>query len=259
MKKYFLLFGLTLALGLFLSNTSNAQFSAWGDNPTYLNYNLGLGTSTPAGKLHVHMTATGVSQLQRMVRTGAPAAGITFDKANNGETAAGGADFMGSFVGRLHDGSGYVPRAGIRFAADGTNTTGQIVFQTHDGSGSALTALTRMVINKDGKVGIGVPDMTKLGTALLGVNGKILATEVEVKLYGSWPDFVFKKDYQLMPLCEVENFINENGHLPNVPNEAQVKENGINLGQMDGILLQKIEELTLHIIQLNKRIAELEK
>lgn len=100
---------------------------------------------------------------------------------------------------------------------------------------------------------------------LMTLAGKIVAKEIEVKL-DVWPDFVFSDDYNLMSIHEVESFIRENRHLPNVPSEAEVLENGANLGQMTSILLQKVEELTLYMIELNNqneelkaRIAELEK
>jgi len=252
MKKYFLMFGLTLVMGLFISNTVVAQWTP-GTGVLWTNDNVAIGTSTPAAPFHVHMTTTGLSALQRMVRTGAPAAGITFDKANNGETAAGGTDNMGAFTGRLHNGTTYVARAAIRFQAGGTNTTGQILFQTHDGGAGGLGTRDRMVINKDGFVGIG----TINPQSLLAVAGKITAQEVEVTMTG-WADFVFADDYYLRPLTEVEQFINANRHLPDVPSEAEVLQNGVNVGEMSATLLQKIEELTLYIIDLNKRIAELE-
>lgn len=100
---------------------------------------------------------------------------------------------------------------------------------------------------------------------LLIVDGKITSKEVEVKL-DVWPDFVFHDDYELLSLNDVEYFIKQNGHLPNVPNEKEVTNNGINVGEISAILLQKIEELTLYMIALNKqndelrmRISELEK
>jgi cytoskeletal protein CcmA (bactofilin family) len=90
------------------------------------------------------------------------------------------------------------------------------------------------------------------------INGTIKTKEVNVTLAG-WPDFVFDEDYELMPLSEVEQFITENKHLPNVPSEAEVMANGVNVGEMNAILLQKVEELTLYIIDLQKQIDELKK
>ncbi len=92
----------------------------------------------------------------------------------------------------------------------------------------------------------------------LYADGKITTKEVEVTLDG-WPDFVFDTDYELMSLHEVESFISLNKHLPGVPSEAEVKTNGVNLGEMSAVLLQKIEELTLHMISLNKQNEELRK
>jgi len=93
------------------------------------------------------------------------------------------------------------------------------------------------------------------------LDGKLTTREVEVSFTGAggWPDFVFNKEYDLQPLSEVEKFIEENNHLPNVPSEKEVQEDGINLGEMDAILLRKIEELTLYILDQDKRIQQLEK
>ncbi len=93
-------------------------------------------------------------------------------------------------------------------------------------------------------------------TGKLYLGGKLTATEIEVKL-DVWPDFVFADDYQLKSLYEVENYIRANRHLPGVPSEAEVIENGVNVGEISSILLQKIEELTLYMIELNKQNEEL--
>lgn len=80
----------------------------------------------------------------------------------------------------------------------------------------------------------------------------------EVKLDAqAWPDYVFRDDYVLIPLMEVEEYISMHGHLPNVPSEQEVKEEGQDLGEMNKILLEKIEELTLHMIEQQKQIDEL--
>ncbi len=103
-----------------------------------------------------------------------------------------------------------------------------------------------------GKVGIGTnnPDAT------LAVNGNIHTKEVKVDLNG-WPDYVFEDDYKLPTLQEVEDHITEKGHLENIPSAAEVTENGIQLGEMNAKLLQKIEELTLYMIEQNKKTEAL--
>jgi hypothetical protein len=113
-----------------------------------------------------------------------------------------------------------------------------------------------MTMTEDGKVGVGttyIPD-----TYLLAVNGKIISTEVTVSLRDDWPDYVFNKNYSLMSISELEKSIKENNKLPGVPSATDIKENGIQLGEMNKILLEKVEGLTLYIIELNKRIDALE-
>ena len=108
----------------------------------------------------------------------------------------------------------------------------------------------RMGITNGGNVGIG----TDTPQNKLDVVGTIRATEVKVE--AGWADFVFDKDYKLPTLQEVENHINEHKHLPDIPSEAEVKENGVSLGEMQAKLLQKIEELTLYVIELKKENQE---
>jgi len=92
----------------------------------------------------------------------------------------------------------------------------------------------------------------------LFVKKGIRTEQVRVDLApGVWADYVFEDDYELKPLDEVEEYIEENGHLPNVPSAEEVEENGLNLGEMDALLLEKIEELTLHMISLKKENEEM--
>ncbi len=110
------------------------------------------------------------------------------------------------------------------------------------------------VVRGDGNVGIGTdaPNDYKLA-----VKGAIHAQEVVVDLLG-WSDYVFADGYKPMPLSELESHIREHKHLPGVPSAQEVSEKGVGLGQMQATLLAKVEELTLHLIEQEKRLKKLE-
>lgn len=95
--------------------------------------------------------------------------------------------------------------------------------------------------------------------AMLTVDGMILARDIRVSNSTGthWADFVFEKGYKLMPLSDIENYVSKNKHLPGVPSESEVKKNGVDLMEMNVQLLQKVEELYLYTIQLQKQIDEL--
>ena len=113
-----------------------------------------------------------------------------------------------------------------------------------------------LFLSDSGNVGIG----TNTPLAKLTVNGNICAKEVRVSLGGSpcWPDYVFEKTYPLMDLQDLRNFVLSNGHLPEVPTASEVQQNGVDLGDMNMLLLKKIEEMTLYILDLENRIQQLE-
>jgi len=93
----------------------------------------------------------------------------------------------------------------------------------------------------------------------LAVDGSAIATSMTVKLYAEWPDYVFKKNYKLPSLLQVKTYIDKNRHLPEMPSEQEVKDNGINLGEIVKIQTKKIEELTLYVIEQQKQIEQLKK
>ena len=134
------------------------------------------------------------------------------------------------------------------------STDGDIEFGTGVWDGTTWSGDSeKMIITNAGKVGIG----TSTPTSELEVNGKSRAKEIKVESTG-WPDFVFSSDYNLKSLENIEVFINENGHLPNIESAEEIEENGVNVGAMQSKLLQKIEELTLYVIEQDKRIKQLE-
>ena len=110
------------------------------------------------------------------------------------------------------------------------------------------------VMLHNGNVGIG----TLTPDSKLSVNGNIRAREIKVETSG-WPDYVFETDFSLPSLADTERFINKHGHLPDVPKAAEVEANGVSLGEMNKILLQKIEEITLHLIDMEKKNLQQQK
>lgn len=110
-----------------------------------------------------------------------------------------------------------------------------------------------LVESISGNVGIGID----VPQEKLSVNGNIRAKEIKVEA-ANWPDYVFAKEYNLMPLADVEKFILIKGHLPEIPQASVIEEEGISLGEMNKLLMKKIEELTLHLIEKDKRVTDLE-
>lgn len=108
-------------------------------------------------------------------------------------------------------------------------------------------------LSGDGNVGIGATELLYK----LNVNGTIRAKEVRVET--GWADYVFDKNYHLRPLSEVEKFIKANKHLPDMPPAKEIEQNGLALGDMQTKLMQKIEELTLYLIEATKQIQELKR
>ena len=142
--------------------------------------------------------------------------------------------------------------AWIQFYPSGTNTINWQIGA--NGNGFSIYDVTsssyKFTITNSGKVGIGtiIPD------ARLTVKGNIHAEEIKVDLAVPAPDYVFKDGYDLKSLEEVQNHIKKHGHLPNIPSAKEFEANGIQLGEMDMKLLEKIEELTLYILSQEKKL-----
>lgn len=141
----------------------------------------------------------------------------------------------------------------IEFATDvmsiGTTSQDHFVMRTN--------GLERMRIDQNGRVGINtfsVPSPYRLA-----VNGEILCTDITALPFASWPDYVFGEQHKLPSLEEVQAHIRKYGHLPGIPSAATIAKDGLKLGEMQRLQMEKIEELTLYILELKKEIDELRK
>lgn len=128
---------------------------------------------------------------------------------------------------------------------EGEETADFVIATTGEGSYEE-----RFRIAGNGNVGIGTSTLTD--DFKLSVGGKLRAEEIEVSLSVGWADYVFADDYELKPLEEVEKYIQEHNHLPNIPSAKEVESEGLNLGEMQVKMMEKIEELTLYMIELKK-------
>ena len=136
-----------------------------------------------------------------------------------------------------------------------TNSGGGVVDYTSENSNMVTVDWTARDLFADRNVGIGTTDTQGY---MLAVAGNVIAEGVKVELQGNWPDFVFEPGFDLKDLEEVKRFIDKNGHLPNIPSAIQVQQEGIDLGSMNAKLLQKIEELTLYLLEQDAKIKHLE-
>lgn len=196
--------------------------------------NIGIGMDNPETKLHIKGDGLSLRLSPSTYKSVGSEIGMDFRQlTNNGVFRTGGAIKSIST-------DAYTGGVGSTYDSD------LVLFSAEDGE-----LVEGLRINSAGKVAIGTIDFS--GNHLFRVDGSIGAREIKVEANG-WSDFVFENNYLLPTLEEVEQHISENGHLPEIPNEAEVSENGINLGEMNAKLLQKIEELTLYLIEQNKQI-----
>jgi len=158
----------------------------------------------------------------------------------------------GSLNGSIYFGSVVTPdyptgEWGIEYFNEGLNFW-KVASATNPGANYCL------FLRNDGNVGIGTPETYDYK---LAIAGRVICEELKVKLIEDWPDYVFDKNHNLPSLQDVNKFISEHKHLPDVPSSQEVKENGVNIGEMNAVLLKKVEELTLYVIAMEKEMEQL--
>ncbi len=169
-----------------------------------------------------------------------------------GTLQAGGLDIADNFNAFVRAADFYFGFSGRRGAPGRALVDGTTELHFNFGNDWANTVIGGNIIKLPGKVGIGTDNP---GVYKLAVEGTLGAREL-VATTAPWADFVFKPTYQLRPLSLVESYIQTNGHLPDMPTEEQVTKEGNNLAKTDALLLQKIEELTLYLIEKDKQLQE---
>ncbi|TRX24615.1 hypothetical protein FNW25_10970 [Flavobacterium franklandianum] len=263
-------------------STSNGGATNVLANSPSTNTNVGIGTTNPSAKLEVIGTVKATQ-------------GIFSKSLTNGSVFINSADrndkcvvlTAGSIIGT---GSGYVntrmlnfydfpqsnidTKATLYLGIEDRNDFGRYRFIAETGGNTQMIILNKsqqdvMKLYEDGNdnvtltlpkansfIGIGTTSFTDgTDTYRLSVKGAIRADRV--KVYTTWADFVFEKNYKLPTLEEVEKHIAEKGHLKDIPSAKEVETKGIELGEMNKLLLQKVEELTLYIIEMNKEIQQM--
>ena len=194
---------------------------------------VGIGTNHPKQKLHVVDGNILISKTS-----------VRADGSTNGSILFGDEPSSTNPYGKW----------GIEYVNNDDEGYGLNFWKPFDTGGGYMNNV--LFLKDNGNIGIG----TKNPLYKLSVNGTILAKEIRINEDPSyWPDFVFDKDYKLMSLAEVRQFVSENKHLPNVPSAADIDGKDVSLGEMNRILLQKVEELTLYIIDLQEQIDTLKK
>lgn len=218
--------GNDLRLGTLSGNSAGKvvfRFNGTDRNGMDVNGRFGLGTTSPTALLHLK----GTDEVMRIEGT-AP-----FFQFYNGATAK-------SFI--------WSTGNDLKIGISTGNNTGRVILGTAGGGDQLYMAA-------NGTVGIGTSDTKGYK---LGVDGSIVCEELKVKLSQNWPDYVFADEYKLPALSEVESSIQRNKHLPGIPSAKEIQEEGINVGEMQKLLMQKIEELTLYVIALEKKNNQLE-
>jgi hypothetical protein len=259
MKSITIVIAATLCLTIHARSQENTPWQTTG--------NIGIGTTAPVNRLDV---AGKIGVSNGIIMTGVPTnlSDVNYLQGTNSSTTIGLLAGTGVFSASSGPNMGArgntytaIPgQRGIVFLSAGavsgaTGTEGSILFFTSPGTGNE--GEVRMIVDRNGHVGIGTTNTHDAAYKLFVATG-IRTRKVKVD-QATWPDYVFDACYRLRPLSEVAQYIQQHKHLPDVPSAAEIQERGLDLGDTQATLLKKMEELTLYLLEQNKKLEEQQK
>lgn len=259
MKKQCLSF---LAAGVLFFSTPfhvQAQWGIAGENntaPLTTGGKVGIGIASPLDRLDVN--ATGENAYIKVGRFSTPTNPFGSAGYKIGNTVVMSiSHYAGYGAGSLNidNGTGMINMTGSHINFGGLPGTGLLTGK-YNFNGKVWTHY--LVVGNYSNAGAPNP-MDLPDGYRMAVDGKIICEEVKIQMSQDWPDYVFSNNYKLKSLNEVEQYIEENKHLPDVPSASEIEKSGLEMGEMSRIQMQKIEELTLYMIELKKQNEQLAK
>ncbi|PWG78068.1 hypothetical protein [Pararcticibacter amylolyticus] len=224
------------------------------------NGNIGLGTFEPSEKLEIvngFLKSGNASFGFNQETYSGPINYMTLGIDNHASLLLGSNLYISSNpyttlkISKTHDS---MSGAGILIPGNSQQYQGSIIFHTSDPgpvTAGQVYSNPQVIITEHGNMGVG----TMTPREKLSVNGKIRAQEIKVEA-ANWPDYVFAQEYVRPSLSQLEAYIEANNHLPEVPSAREVNKQGVELGEMNVLLLKKIEELTLYLIEKDKELKD---
>ncbi|WP_420385502.1 hypothetical protein [Roseivirga sp.] len=224
---------------------------------------VGIGTTSPSAHLEVKRASSSTSEFLRFTDgnynigaiqslSSTDGRGIIFNAKSEGVSTPEPSLVLAAYSNDLQPNNDYDAAVSVRGydISDNSPLENLPIFKVLNGHSEV-----KLSVEANGNIGVG----TNSPQEKLSVDGTVLAKKVRVSIAGTdWPDYVFSPNFELRTLEEVESFIEKNQHLPEVPSAKEIETNGLDLGSMDATLLKKVEELTLYMIEQNKRLKQLE-
>ena len=265
---------------------SEAGYNAYGSNNVFIGYNAGYNELNGSNKLYIENSDADSTQalifgnfatndVRINGKTLAKYVAVNDDTPailginNNTDYYGIGVKGIGGWIGVQGESYGlgsdtYFGTKGVSTGVNTGNNYGVLGEAANGSSNYGVYGFSPLGPNNyagyfEGAVAIGSAFPKKATGYILSVDGKIAAEEVLVDLDADWPDYVFKDDYTLLSLAQVKDHIEAKGHLPNVPSAKEIEDHGLLLGNMNKVLMEKIEELTLYILQQEEKLQNYER